>query len=59
MIWMKVSLLALLYNSLDAAGKQSLLTAIFLALYSLVLILPSWAQLIWNVTSTRGCGREN
>jgi len=53
MIWMKVSLLALLYNSLDYAGKKSLLIAICLGFYSLVPILPGWADAIWTLINPK------
>lgn len=51
MIWMKVSLLSLLYDGLisssNLAGLRSLILAILLALYGLIPILPGW----WEMTS--------
>lgn len=51
MIWMKISLLALMYNNLDSSGVQSLLVAIFLAFYGLVPLLPGLGFMMWVVVS--------
>lgn len=58
MIWMKITLLGLLYGlGLDFMGMLSLLVAILLAFYGLMPVLPSWVKMMHSIFSPRSLAR--